>query len=152
MVNSSLNPTYDVHQIISLSMCTHLIGPPAPKYVTAEVINGTAIIVYWQKIDITEARGHISGYVVSYSLDSEKIESQELTEKKTVGPDENQAVLSDLRKGGTYRVSVSAFNPNGDVGDASYSEPIILLATTESKGLFCNSHNYGFFVYNYTYE
>ena len=62
-----------------------------------------------------------------------------MTENKTMGPDESQAVLSDLRKGGTYRVSVSAFNSNGDVGDAS--EPIILLITTESKGLFCNSHN-----------
>ena len=88
---------------------------------------------------MTEARGHISGYVVSYSLDSGKSESQELTENKTVGPDDNQAVLSDLRKGGTYRVSVSAINSNGDVGDAS--EPIILLITTESKGLFCNSHS-----------
>ena len=130
-----------MHQIISLSMCTHLIGPPAPKNVTAKPINGTAIIVYWQKIDIIEARGHISGYVVSYNLDSGKSKSQVLTENKTVGPDENQAVLSDLRKGGTYSVSVSAFNSNGDVGDASYSEPIILLATTESKGLFCNYHN-----------
>ena len=80
--------------------------------------------------------------MVSYSLDTGKSESQELTENKTVGPDENQAVLSDLRKGGTYSVSVSAFNSNGDVGDAS--EPIILLVTTESKGLFCNSQNYSF--------
>ena len=53
--------------------------------------------------------------MVSYNLDSGKSKSQELTENKTVGPDENRAVLSDLRNGGTYRVSVSAFNSNRDV-------------------------------------
>ena len=108
-----------------------ITAPESPNNVTVSRINETAMRVTWTPLSIVQARGHLIGYVVSYSLESRKRQTSPNT--KMVGPEESSTVISDLRRGRAYIVTVSAFNGQGGRGEDS--ESVILDRGSTGKGI-----------------
>ena len=101
-----------VHNIIQYMYLYFIIVPPAPQNVTANHLNVSAMIIRWNRISIIDAKGHIQGYTVNYSLNARKRQ----TGSKTVGPDDDHTIVNGLQSGVRYSVYVTAATSIGTGG------------------------------------
>ena len=106
-----------------------IIVPPAPQNVTANRVDDSTMIVRWNRISIVDANGHILGYTINYRSNSRRRQ----TGSKTVGPDEDQAVIDDLQSGVRYSVDVTAATSNGT---GSRSDVIVVDPPSGSPGMY----------------
>ncbi len=102
--------------------------PPKPTNITVNRINDTAMIVRWSLIGITEANGHILGYIITYTRDTSR--RRQATMFETVGPDVNELTVNNLISGVSYTVTVSA---NTGAGDGESSDTIMLSSSQQSS-------------------
>ena len=87
------------------------------------------MLVQSKLIPITESRGHISQYTITYSPNSRKRQSASVS----VPGDRDSVYISGLRADSTYSVTVSA-NTGGGMGNSSDSVSIELPTTSEPRG------------------
>ena len=106
-----------------------IIVPPAPENVTANRVNDSTMIIRWNRISIIDAKGHIQGYTVNYNPNSRRRQ----TVSKTVGPDEDHAVINGLQSGVRYSVDVTAAT---SVGAGSSSDVIVVDPPSGSQGMY----------------
>ena len=104
----------------SLPLSSLSPAPPSPKGVEADRFNATAMRVKWMPIPITESRGHIRQYTITYSpVDNRRRQSESVS----VPGDQNSVVIGGLRPESSYSVSVAAAT-GGGMGNIS--EPVTI--------------------------
>ncbi|XP_019853876.1 PREDICTED: hemicentin-1-like [Amphimedon queenslandica] len=92
--------------------------PPAPKNITANRLNGTHMLISWEQISITEARGFIKFYrIILQVLSTSRRRRQTLTYE--VPANTSSAVLGDLNPSLSYTVLVDATTNAGPGSPAS---------------------------------
>ena len=96
---------------------------------TTNRINDTSALVSWTPLSLTEARGFITYYNLTYwTVGSDILDS----ESTIVSGDENSTIISGLDPDSQYNFVVSAGTV---VGESNFSEPIILSKyTTADQG------------------
>lgn len=95
-------------------------------------LSNTAISVSWTPLSLTEARGIITGYSITYEP-ARSLGKRSSQEQRTViaGPDQRSYVIGDLEDGTVYCVSVAVMTEAG-VGPASdsvYEDGNLIAAT-----------------------
>ena len=100
-----------------------------PRNVNTDRINDTSALVTWTPLSLTEARGFITQYNITYWTVGSDISDSEST---IVPRDENSTIISGLDPDSQYNFIVSAGTV---VGESNFSEPIILSKyTTADQG------------------
>ena len=95
-------------------------APPSPKGVEAVRINTTAMNVTWMPIPITESRGHIRQYTITYSpVNNRRRQSGSVS----VPGDQDSVVIGGLSPHSSYSVRVAAAT-GGGMGNIS--EPVTI--------------------------
>ena len=88
-------------------------------------INSTAIYVSWTPLNLTEARGIITGYSITYEP-ATRLEKRSTQEQRTVmaGPDQQSYIIGNLEDGTVYGVSVAVMTEAGvgPVSDTVYED------------------------------
>ena len=106
----------------------------SPTNVSVKRISPTAMVVSWQPLTLTEARGFVSHYTVTYSpqIISGGRKKQVAMMVEVEGMDSNSTTITDLDPNTVYEVQVSA---STGAGGGNFSEPI--QATLFLKGIIC---------------
>ena len=100
-----------------------------PQNVNTNRINETSALVTWMPLSLTEARGFITHYNITYWNVSSDISD---SESIILPGDENSTIISGLDPDSQYSFIVSAGTV---VGESNFSEPIILSKyTTVDQG------------------
>ena len=103
----------------------NVVPAQAPANVMVHRLNNTAISISWTPLNLTEARGIITGYSITYEP-TRRQEKRSIQEQHTVmaGPDQQSYVIGNLEDGTTYCVSVAVVTEAGvgPVSDAVYEE------------------------------
>ena len=95
-----------------------LLAPPAPKNITANRLNGTHMLISWEQISLTEARGFIKFYrIILQVVSTSRRKRQTLTYE--VPANASSAVLGDLNPSLSYTVLVDATTNAGPGSPAS---------------------------------
>ena len=101
---------------------------------TVDRTSPTTMVVSWRPLTLTEARGFVSHYTVTYSpqIISGGRKRQAAMMAVVKGMDSNSTTITDLDPNTVYEVQVSA---STGAGEGNFSEPI--QATLFLKGIMC---------------
>ena len=99
---------------LSLATCTFLpttVVPPSPTNITTQRLNGTHMNISWRPIPLTESRGFIQSYTITYQRVSQTVKRQVLS--ISVLGSESSVVIGGLDPASAYSVSVGATTSAG---------------------------------------
>ena len=106
-----------------------VIVPPSPENVEVSRINGTAMIISWSLIPITDSNGIIGSYHITYIPAT----INGISENVTVSGNESSVIITGLDVDVAYSVSVSASTGAGMGND---SDPVIVETLNSKKFIF----------------
>ncbi|XP_058514927.1 neural cell adhesion molecule L1 [Ochotona princeps] len=116
----------------------------SPELEEVQIINSSTVLVSWLPVDLTQVKGHLRGYNVTYWwTSSQRKQSKRHVQKGHVVVPANvtSAILSGLRPFSSYELEVQAFNGRG-LGPAStrtFNTPEGVPGHPEALHLECQS-------------
>ena len=118
--------SYFLRCIITLYITSVSEPDGAPQNVTGQKSSSTSILVMWDEVPADQQNGIITGYTITYKLQTENDNGNALA-----GPDDRQKELTNLKEYVNYNITVFASTVKGD-GPAS--DPVIVVrAGQDSK-------------------
>ena len=85
--------------------------PPSPTNITTQRLNGTHMNISWSPVPLTESRGFIQSYTVTYQRVSRTVKQQVLS--VSIPGSESSVVIGGLDPASAYSVSVGATTSAG---------------------------------------
>ena len=105
--------TYD--GILTAKLTSHFLPittvPPSPTDVSSQRLNGTHMNISWSPIPLTQSRGFIQNYTITYQRVSRTSKRQ--VQSISVPGGESNVVIGGLDPASTYSVSVGATTSAG---------------------------------------
>ena len=86
-------------------------APPSPTDVSTQRLNGTHMNISWSSIPLTQSRGFIRNYTITYQRVSRTAKRQ--TQSVSVPSSESSVVIGGLDPASAYTVSVGATTAAG---------------------------------------
>lgn len=110
-----------ITSITIIIISPHSAVPPSPKNILVSKISSSAINVSWDQQTLVELKG-LAEYMVTYGqINSDGKRQSSNTATVTVPWTENHVIISNLKSGAQYTVSVSATTSAGTSGNYTLS-------------------------------
>ena len=99
-------------------------------------LNGTAMNVSWDPLNLVEARGFVQSYIITYQQTTSGSRRRRQVQTQQADGSASYAIVGGLQPGVAYEVRVSGMTTQTGPGDLEQSMKLYQIATSKCPCLF----------------